>query len=116
MMLPLPGVGSFTGIHPLVLVIAAAGLDRLVGDPRWCPHPVVVMGWCINRLRRLAEGWAGDNPLALRLAGALITMVLVGGSGAAGWLLVALAAGLPLGSPLWWLIQLFVLIALASAL
>ena len=87
MTLPGSGVGSFTGIHPFLLVIAAAGLDRLVGDPRWCLHPVVVMGWWISRLRHLAERWAGDQPAALRLAGALITLLLVGGSGAAGWLL-----------------------------
>jgi adenosylcobinamide-phosphate synthase len=87
MTLPLFGVDSFTGIHPFLLVIAAAGLDRLVGDPLWCPHPVVVMGWWINRLRRLIEAWAGDRPWALRLGGGAITLLLVGGSGAAGWLL-----------------------------
>ena len=45
-------------------MIAAAGLDRLIGDPRWCPHPVVVMGWWIHRLRRLAEA-RGLSPLLL---------------------------------------------------
>jgi adenosylcobinamide-phosphate synthase len=105
------GVGSFTGIHPFLLVIAAAGLDRLVGDPRWCLHPVVVMGWWISRLRRLAEQWAGDRPLALRLAGGVITLLLVGGSGGAGWLLEQAAQQLAgaLG-------PLLLLIALASAL
>ena len=102
---------SFTGIHPFVLVTAAAGFDRLVGDPRWCLHPVVVMGWIISRLRRLAEHWAGDRPWALRLAGGLITLVLVGGSGASGWLLEQGSQRLPLalGLPL-------LLIALTSAL
>ena len=57
MTLPFAGVDSFTGIHPFLLVAAAAGLDRLVGDPRWCLHPVVVMGWLISRWRRLAEHW-----------------------------------------------------------
>jgi len=66
-------------------VLAACGLDRLVGDPRWCLHPVVVMGWWITALRRLAEAWAGDAPGKLRLAGSLITLLLVGGSGLAGW-------------------------------
>jgi len=73
------------------LVALACGLDRLVGDPRWCPHPVVVMGWGINRLRGLAEGWSGDRPWALRLAGSLITLLLVGGSGLVGWLVERLA-------------------------
>ncbi|MEX0588593.1 MAG: adenosylcobinamide-phosphate synthase CbiB [Cyanobium sp.] len=66
-------------------MLAACGLDRLVGDPRWCLHPVVVMGWWIAALRRLAEAWAGDVPVKLRLAGVLITLLLVGGSGLAGW-------------------------------
>ena len=66
-------------------MLAACGLDRLVGDPRWCLHPVVVMGWWITALRRLAEAWAGDAPGKLRLAGALITLLLVGGSSLAGW-------------------------------
>jgi len=90
-------------------VIAAAGLDRLIGDPRWCPHPVVVMGWWISRLRRLAEAWAGDRPGALRLAGLLITLLLVGGSGLAGWGLEQLAVAQPAATPL-------LLIAMASAL
>jgi adenosylcobinamide-phosphate synthase len=72
-------------------VALALGLDRLVGDPPWCPHPVVVMGWWINRLRGLAEGWAGDRPWALRLAGSLITLLLVGVSGLVGWLVERLA-------------------------
>ena len=109
------GVDSFTGIHPFLLVIAAAALDRLVGDPRWCLHPVVVMGWWISRLRRLAEQWAGDRPWALRLGGCLITALLVGGSGASGWLLERWALGwvLPEAKPV---ALLLLLIALASAL
>jgi adenosylcobinamide-phosphate synthase len=49
------------------------------------------MGWAIQRLRGLAEGWAGDRPWALRLGGSLITLLLVGGSGLAGWLVERLA-------------------------
>jgi len=55
----------------------AASLDVIMGDPRWLPHPVRVMGWII--------GWCDDHvrkicrrPLALRVAG------------------LALAAGLPI--------------------
>ncbi|MEY4360016.1 MAG: hypothetical protein RLZZ631_1502 [Cyanobacteriota bacterium] len=114
------GVDSFTGIHPFLLVIAAAGLDRLVGDPRWCLHPVEVMGWWISRLRQLAERWAGDRPLALRLAGVVITVLLVGGSGGAGWLLEQAAQKFcrtELPAPLAVTLGLLLLlIALASAL
>ena len=84
------GVGSI-GTHPFVWVLLACALDRLIGDPRWCPHPVVAMGWCITRLRTLAEAWANDQPGRLRLAGGLITLLLVGGSAGAGWALTAVA-------------------------
>ncbi len=96
---PLPNLLN-TGCHPaaaallgLAVVPAAVLLDRLVGDPRWCLHPVVVMGWWITRLRRLAEAWAGDRPWRLRLAGGLITVLLVTGSAGAVWGLERLALG-----------------------
>jgi adenosylcobinamide-phosphate synthase len=109
------GVDSFVGVHPVLLVALACRLDRLVGDPRWCLHPVVVMGWWINRLRPLAERWAGRRPRRLRLAGGLITLLLVGGSGLAGWLLERLLLA-PIWSPLPGVVALLVLlIAMASA-
>lgn len=93
-----------------LLVALACGLDRLLGDPRRWLHPVQVMGWVITGLRRLAEAWAGDRPGALRLAGLLITLLLVGASAAAGLAVERLALAHPLpGLPL-------LLIALASAL
>ena len=89
--IPLAVLRSSGGIPapllPVLLVIAACGLDQLLGDPRWCLHPVVVMGWWIRQLRLLAERWAADSPWRLRLAGGLITAILVGGSGLAGWAL-----------------------------
>jgi len=93
-----------------LLVVLACGLDRLVGDPQGWLHPVQVMGWAIERLRGLAEGWAGDRPVRLRLAGILITVLVVGGSVGAGASIELLARRWPLlGLPL-------LLITLASAL
>ncbi|MCP9848213.1 adenosylcobinamide-phosphate synthase CbiB [Cyanobium sp. Morenito 9A2] len=93
-----------------LLVACACGLDRLVGDPHRWLHPVQVMGWVITDLRRLGEAWAGDRPAALRLAGVLITLVLVGGSAATALAVEHLALALPgLGLPL-------MMIGLASAL
>ena len=102
--------------HPLAWVLIACLLDRVIGDPRCCPHPVVVMGWCIARLRSLAEAWAGDDCRRLRLAGLLITLLLVGGSAWAGSALTALVQLAPSGSPLQSAAWVVMLIALASAL
>jgi len=93
-----------------LLVALACGLDRLVGDPQGLLHPVQVMGGVITGLRPGAERWAGDHPGRLRLAGGLITLVLVGGSAGAGACLEAVARRWPpLGLPL-------LLIGLGSAL
>jgi len=54
-------------------------LDLALGDPRWLPHPVVIMGWFVARaeefLRRVAR-----TPLAQGAAGVLLTVVLVAGT------------------------------------
>lgn len=68
-------------------MLAACLLDRLVGDPRSWLHPVQVIGWAINLLRRLLEPLACGRPWALRAVGALITLVVVGLSAFLGWLL-----------------------------
>ena len=108
------GVGAWLGTHPLLLVLLACGLDRWIGDPaRWL-HPVQVMGWAIAQLRRLVEAWAGDSPIRLRLAGGLITALVVGGSCAAGWALEQATLAKPGAGQL--LAFGLVVIALASAL
>lgn len=91
-------------------MVGACGLDRLVGDPRWCLHPVVVMGWWIQRLRALVCCIAADKPWALRIGGLLITALLVAAAGLAGHAIERLARIHPgLGGGL-------LLVALASAL
>lgn len=95
---------------PWLLVPIACGLDRLIGDPPWCPHPVQVMGLVIGWLRSVAERWAGDQPGRLRIAGLLIAALLVMGSGWLGRLLEQLALVSPwVGMPL-------LALALASSL
>jgi len=96
-------VGAWLGAHPLLLVLLACGLDRWIGDPASCLHPVQVMGWAIAQLRRLAETSAGDSPMRLRLAGGVITALVVGASAAVGWalerLLLASLAPINAGVP-----------------
>ena len=74
-------------------ILLAAVLDRSIGDPTGWLHPVVVMGWGIQRRRRPAESWAMDHPLKLSIAGALITVTLVLTSGVSGWLLEQVMLG-----------------------
>ncbi|MGF1499572.1 MAG: adenosylcobinamide-phosphate synthase CbiB [Elainellaceae cyanobacterium] len=72
-----------------VLAIAAA-LDYAIGDPWGWLHPVQVMGWLIQRLSSLALKHL-TRPLALRLAGMAIALLLIIGSGLSGWLIVGAA-------------------------
>ena len=82
------------------LVITACCLDRLIGDPRWCLHPVQVMGAVIQQLRLGVEAIACDRPWALRLGGGLITTMVVGGSALAGWMLEQFGLRSPWGLPI----------------
>ncbi|MBD2070516.1 cobalamin biosynthesis protein [Leptolyngbya sp. FACHB-671] len=65
----------------------ASLLDYLIGDPWNWLHPVQVIGWMISRythfvLKRL------ESPLSLRIAGVILGLGMIGGSGVAGWLIV----------------------------
>jgi len=63
-------------------------LDLVLGDPRWIPHPVRIIGQVIDRLEIWIRGWAhGDR--ALRVGGCLMTFLVVVGSFLAAWLLIA---------------------------
>jgi adenosylcobinamide-phosphate synthase len=106
----MPG-GTVPFVHSVVLVLLACALDHLLGDPRWCLHPVQVMGWFIQRLRQLAEAWAGDEPRKLRLAGLALGCLVVIGSAGAGWGVERWAEEQPAG-----LGGTVVVVALASAL
>ncbi len=70
------------------VVLAAFAMDAAVGDPRWLPHPVVLMGLAIKRL----EGWLRRSRLPLRVGGLLLALALTGGSWALTWGLIRLAA------------------------
>ncbi|GED51923.1 adenosylcobinamide-phosphate synthase CbiB [Brevibacillus borstelensis] len=74
------------------LIVAAYVLDRLVGDPRSLPHPVVIMGWCIARLERVIR-LSVKQEKGLRAAGLLFPLLIVGGS-------YAVVAGLVYGAGL----------------
>ena len=69
-----------------VLVLAAL-LDYLIGDPWGWPHPVRVMGWVISHLSKLALQYC-QNPLSQRLAGIFLGVIVITGSGLVGWIIV----------------------------
>ena len=94
----------------LSVLAAAYGADLLIGDPRWLPHPVRVMGlaiqggeWLLRKLvtadrQRVRHSAAALTAAAAweRLAGAFLVLVVVGGSyGLSAWLLKQLAAFSP---------------------
>ena len=65
--------------------------DLLIGDPPGWPHPVRLIGRTIDRLSGLALG-SFSSPVALRLAGAVVVVLVVGLTWSAAWLLMAGAA------------------------
>jgi adenosylcobinamide-phosphate synthase len=78
------------------LLLLAAGLDFVLGDPWGWPHPVQSIGWAITQGKR--------GILALKLAppgekilGVGLGLAVIGGSGFTGWALVAVANRLHLG-------------------
>jgi len=74
----------------LILSIAYL-LDRMIGDPRWLPHPVVMMGACIRQLEKIVRRVATEERM-LKAAGLLFPICIAGGSGALVWLILLAAA------------------------
>ncbi|MEE8074540.1 MAG: adenosylcobinamide-phosphate synthase CbiB [Candidatus Binatia bacterium] len=75
-----------------VLLIGAFLLDLATGDPRWLPHPVVLMGKFISLGERLF--WSG-KPQRDFLAGMVVTLALITVSAGAAWALALLFTLLP---------------------
>lgn len=70
-----------------MFVLTAFLLDLLVGDPRWIPHPVVLIGKAIEILERLSRR-ISQNAVALKITGFLTAAAIVAGSWGLTWLLV----------------------------
>ena len=85
---------------PLVLLIALA-LDALIGDPRWLPHPIRLMGRLTGLLDRTLN--RERHGAVIRVAfGAVAVLLVTGVSAAAGWLIADQASALGWG----WLAEL----------
>ncbi|RII30279.1 MAG: cobalamin biosynthesis protein CobD [Geobacter sp.] len=68
---------------PAVIALALA-LDLALGDPRWLPHPVILIGRLINWLEKLLR----NNSLHERAAGILLLILTVAAAVATTWLLL----------------------------
>ena len=85
---------------PFILLIALA-LDALIGDPRWLPHPVRLMGGLTALLdRTLNRERCGEGGRVT--LGAVSLLLVAGASAAAGWAIAEQAAALRWG----WLAEL----------
>lgn len=74
-------------LSAIALLGGAALLDYLIGDPWSWPHPVQFMGWVISAYSRGVLAWL-KSPWALRLAGVVLTLLVILGSGAIAFGLV----------------------------
>lgn len=84
-------VYSIEGFKPELALAIAALLDFLIGDPDHWFHPVQGMGWLISRYSQ----WVFRQvkpPRLQRVAGILLGIGLIGGSGCLGWAIAWAAA------------------------
>lgn len=84
---------EFVNINILILVLAAT-IDYVIGDPVEWLHPVQVMGWLISRYVNLVTNQrvARFSPAIMKMLGVILGMAMIGGSGAIAWLIVVAAA------------------------
>jgi adenosylcobinamide-phosphate synthase len=84
-------ITSWTNNFAIAGLAIASFLDYLIGDPWNWLHPVQVIGWMISRYTHFALKLL-KHPLSLRIAGVILGLGMIGGSGLAGWLIVQAAS------------------------
>ncbi len=74
-------------MNSLILHIwIALALDFLIGDPRWVPHPVRIIG----RTAQMLEGPVRGMLRNQRLAGIVVAGIVIGGTGLTTWALLTI--------------------------
>ena len=76
--------------NDIYILIVAAILDYLIGDPWGWLHPVQVMGWVISHFTQLSGKYC-HHSLTQRVAGIFLSIVLVIGSAVVAWLIIQIA-------------------------
>lgn len=73
--------------YSAVVLVIAATLDYIIGDPWGWPHPVQGMGWIISHFTHwVLDQW--KSQVWRRLAGIILGTGLIAGSWLVGWLIV----------------------------
>lgn len=84
---------SAFSLQPIVLILASL-LDYAIGDPRWIPHPVRIMGSAISKteelLRKSEEIEAGrlKKGRVNKIKGIFLALLIVGSTFGITWLIV----------------------------
>lgn len=69
------------------ILLAAYIVDRIIGDPRSLPHPVVWIGYCITMLEKWIRSFAHTDR-SLKWSGLLFPLVIAGSSYVIVWSLI----------------------------
>ncbi len=90
------GIDWLAGPGAALILLFALGLDWLIGDPRWLPHPVRAIGAATGFLdRKLNRAARGEKTLVAR--GAITALLVAGGAAGIGAAASAIAAAIPYG-------------------
>lgn len=69
-------------------IVLAFVLDALIGDPRWLPHPVKLIGWLAIRTENVCRAFILNE----KVAGAISVIIVLFLSGMCGWGLIQVAS------------------------
>lgn len=75
----------------LFAIIAGFILDLLIGDPRWLPHPICLIGNLISFLEKLLRSIVGKSSRGLLVGGAVLVILVLTFSFCIPFLLLAWA-------------------------
>ena len=75
----------------LFAIIVGFILDLLIGDPRWLPHPICLIGNLISFLEKLLRSIFGKSSRGLLVGGAVLVILVLAFSFCVPFLVLALA-------------------------